>query len=370
MLKLVTPLSKHARACQEAYGDIEAARHHDQLLSAYLQSHVLRNHSPRTVTKVKGFLKSWFKTHGKTGTDLYTWEAMAVITGRRRIADYGQALVDSGLTSGTIRDYLVTLRGYFEFVLSHPYIIDHNEAAHSIRDLYCQIEQPITEYEIPVHSFGADFNKGLPLDPESLYKFFKLVNQHYLKEKFSHIRARNYAMIVLAGETGLRAEEIAHLEIKDLFFEPHKVQTRFAKSSRGSGKRARQTLFPPFARDTLRFYLTKHRVHIQGSDNTDILFPSKQGTLIVASSMQLFLKEMVAVVNRHGFPVQAHMSWHWFRRIFATRFIETFPDQLPVLISLLGHTSPNTVHRYIHHSKAWMDKRIQTVLEKVDCNGY
>ncbi len=369
MLKLVRPPSKDVQALQESYANIEAQRHHAQLLAAYLQSHVLRNHSPRTIAKTKRYLHSWFKTHGNKTRDLYTWEAMAIVTGRKRIVEYGQALIDSGLTNGTIREYFTSLRGYFEFVLSHPFIADHNDATHSIRDLYGPIEQPITEYDIPIHGYGAEF-KGLPFDAESLFKFFKLVSQHYLKQNFSHIRARNYAMIVLAGETGLRADEIAHLEIKDLFFDSHKVQTRFAKANRGSGKRARQTLFPPFARDTLRFYLSKHRIHIQGADKTDLVFPSKQGTGIAYSSMQLFLKEMVAIANRHGFSVLSHMSWHWFRRIFATRFIETFPDQLPVLISLLGHTSPNTVHSYIHHSKAWMNCRIQSVLEKVECDEY
>jgi integrase len=52
------------------------------------------------------------------------------------------------------------------------------------------------------------------------------------------------------------------------------------------------------------------------------------------------------------------------RRIFATRFIEKFPHQLSVLISLLGHVTPNTVHCYIRHSEAWMDKKILDVLNK------
>ena len=72
---------------------------------------------------------------------------------------------------------------------------------------------------------------------------------------------------------------------------------------------------------------------------------------------------MVEIASRAGFPVQPHMSWHWFRRIFATRFIEKFPDKLSVLIKLLGHVSPNTVHCYIRHSEAWADKQIQKVLE-------
>lgn len=36
---------------------------------------------------------------------------------------------------------------------------------------------------------------------------------------------------------------------------------------------------------------------------------------------------------------------------------------MDVLISLLGHSSLNTVHRYIRHSEAWMDKQMQSVIE-------
>jgi site-specific recombinase XerD len=58
-----------------------------------------------------------------------------------------------------------------------------------------------------------------------------------------------------------------------------------------------------------------------------------------------------------------HMSWHWMRRMFATRFIERFPNKLSVLITLLGHMNPGTVHRYIRHSQGWMDEQIQQALQ-------
>lgn len=74
---------------------------------------------------------------------------------------------------------------------------------------------------------------------------------------------------------------------------------------------------------------------------------------------------MSAAARAGGFAVTEYMAWHWFRRIFATRFIERFPDKLPVLIELLGHTSAGTVHRYIKHSRPWIDRQIQDVLEKV-----
>ncbi len=81
------------------------------------------------------------------------------------------------------------------------------------------------------------------------------------------------------------------------------------------------------------------------------------------SSFHEALVEMLDIVRKSNFPVAPNMTWHWFRRIFATRFIERFPQRMDVLISLLGHSSLNTVHRYIRHSEAWMDKQMQSVIE-------
>jgi site-specific recombinase XerD len=369
MLRLVPKNSKQTLRQQTAYEIHEAEKHHHQLLESFIQSHTVRNHSIKTIDKHSQFLTGWFKSHNPIHQNtLYTWQAMEPVSGRKRVTDYGKALLESGIANPTVRSYFSMLKNYFDYVLDHPFIIDHNETVHSIRDLYGSIAQPISVYDIPVHAYGSEF-KGLPLDPETILKFYKIVCQKYFNDHPSHIRARNYAMIVLAGETGLRADELSHLEIKDLFFDSHKVQTRFAKGNKGSGKKVRLTLFPPFSRDTMRYYLKNNRPHLQNATETDYLFPSKQGDLMTYSSMHTFLKETVAIANRNGFSVLPHMSWHWFRRIFATRFIEAFPDQLPVLISLLGHVSPSTVHCYIHHSQAWMNKRVQSVLEKVEFNG-
>ena len=72
---------------------------------------------------------------------------------------------------------------------------------------------------------------------------------------------------------------------------------------------------------------------------------------------------MIDIANGANFSVLNHMSWHWMRRIFATRFIERHPNKLAVLITLLGHMNANTVHKYIRHSEAWMDEQIKETLE-------
>ncbi len=380
MLKLVTSIKENQIHFEEA-GTTEAFTHHHELLEGFFQSHRIRNHSNRTLMRTQSFLKGWFDNYGDGTRSLYTWEAMKPIEGRKRIVAYGKILLDSEITNHTIRSYLGILRSYFQYVLEHPYVsLEKSGSLNSLKTpcqiqaLYGPIEQPISEYDIPQHSFdSSETRQGIPLDPEKLYDFYSVIKNHYLTtDQFCHIRARNYSMLVLAGESGLRADELNHLEIKkDLFFESKKLQTRFAKATNGSGKRARITLFTPLARDTIKFYLSQHRPYLFGAKESDFLFPSRsKNQHITYSTMAEVLQELVKIANQNGVPVANHFGWHWLRRIFATRFIEKFPNQLSVLMSLMGHSSPSTIHAYIHHSQAWMDQRIQEVMEKAESIEY
>lgn len=336
---------------------------HQQLIDGYLQSHKIRNHSENTIYEVKRFLKAWFSLHGTESRSLFTWEAMVPIIGRKRVASYGSALVESEIAPHTIRRYVGILRDYFSYVLEHPYVFV-GENPKRICDLYHSIEQPVSEFDMPVHAYNGE-SLGVPLDPAKLYEFYEAIKKHYLNKRgHAHVKARNYAMVVLAGESGLRSEEISHLETDlDLFFDSHRIQTRYAKATRGSGKRSRLTLFTPLARDTVRFYLKNHRPYLRGSKTSPYLFPAKDMRVLTHGAMLSAMKNIKESVNENNFPVGDHLGWHWLRRLFATRFIERFPHQLSVLVELLGHLTPNTVHAYIRHSSAWMDSKIIEMLE-------
>ena len=362
MLKLVSYKAKAQTALPLTQCNPEAFVFHQQLLDGYLQSHKIRNHSVNTIDETKRLLRAWFEMHGTDFRPLLTWEAMEPIQGRKRIATYGKALIESEISSHTVRRYLGILRGYFSYVLEHPFVFV-GENAKRICDLYHSIEQPVSEFDLPVHVYDGE-TLGVPLDPAKLYDFYAAIRAHYLgKPGHHHLKARNYAMVVLAGESGLRAEEVSHLEVDlDLFFDSRKLQTRFAKSTHGSGKRSRVTLFTPLARDTIQYYLKNHRPHL-GDAPSPYLFPARNGEVLSYGSMLDAMKAIKEVVNKNSFPVGDHLSWHWMRRLFATRFIERFPHQLSVLVQLLGHVTPNTVHAYIRHSEAWMDKKILDSLE-------
>ena len=118
MLELVETKSGQAVGASRS----EAYDHHKGLVAAYLQSHRIRNHSPRTLEREKKFLESWFSEHGTIAEPLFTWEGMEPVIGRKRIVEYGNALLESGLRSDTIRAYLGILSRYFSFVLEHPFI--------------------------------------------------------------------------------------------------------------------------------------------------------------------------------------------------------------------------------------------------------
>ncbi len=366
MLKLVSARAAPPIEILKVYG-AEALTHHKQLLGSYMQSHRVRNHSERTVEETARFLNGWFLLHGNQARPLYTWEAMEPVQGRNRVAIYATALKDMELTMHTMRRYLGMLRGYFSYVLEHPYVFG-GDLAKRITDTYGTIEQPVSEYDIPVHVHDGE-QQGVPFEPSKLYDFFDCLREHYINPnccRYLHERARNYAMVVLAGETGLRSDEMAHLEIAhDLFFDSHQLQTRFAKGTNGSGKRARLTIFPPLARDTIRYYLKNHRQYLRGSGGP-YLFSSTVGGPIDYNSLQRATVSIRACANRNGFAVLDHFAWHWLRRLFATRFIERFPEKLPVLIQVLGHVTGQTVHKYIRHSKAWMDAEVRGVLEGLE----
>lgn len=367
-MKLVSNASTAAETKNlKSYG-AEAITHHKQLLEAYLQSHRIRNHSSRTTDETTRFLRAWFASHGSEQRELYTWEAMEPVQGRNRIAAYAVALKDAELTMHTMRKYLGMLRGYFSYVLEHPHVFGADKTASRITNLYGPIEQPVSEYDIPAHAYD-DEQQGVPFEPSKLYDLYACLREHYIRPdclRYHHERARNYAMMVLAGESGLRSDELAHIEVDhDIFFDSHQVQTRFAKGTNGSGKRARLTVFPPLARATIQYYLKNHRPHLRGAGGP-YLFCSTNGGPIDYNSLQRAIVSMRASANKNGFPILDHFAWHWLRRLFATRFIERFPDKLPVLIQLLGHVTGQTVHKYIRHSKGWMETQTKGVLIEMD----
>jgi site-specific recombinase XerD len=259
---------------------------HHALLQGYLDTHITRNHSERTLETESRFLRGWFESFVTQDDNclegerqLFIWEAMQPALGRQRIIGFSKGLVDAGLKPRTVHSYLGYLRRLFQYVLEYPYI--PGAQVQSIASKYGRLEQPVLEYDYPVHTLDQE-EEGFVLTGERLVQFYDFVRLQYIGHNQKKLTAsRDYTMLVLAGESGLRADEIRHLDAfgphRDLFYEQNCIQTRHGKGTKGSGKRVRKTIFTPFAQATLRVYEDRIRPHFPNARSNAALFLTESG---------------------------------------------------------------------------------------------
>lgn len=344
---------------------------HHAILQGYLDTHVTRNHSERTIESERRFLTGWFENfvvederYPDGERQFLLWEAMAPITGRQRIVAFSKGLVESGLKPRTVHGYLGCLRRLFHYVLEYPYI--PGDEVQSIHSKYGRIEQPVLEYDYPVHVLDQE-PEDFALTGERLAQFYDFVRLEYLSRNQKKFPAsRDYAMIVLAGESGLRADELCHLDAlgahRDLFYEQNCVQTRCGKGTKGSGKRVRKTIFTPFAQATLRVYEDRIRLAFPNAKTNPALFLTESGDRIEYESMWRNLHVIAARARAADIALPAKFSWHSLRRSFATNFMEHHPDRPWFLMELMGHINPSTLHLYVKHSPAYYAQAIDDMV--------
>jgi site-specific recombinase XerD len=346
---------------------------HHAILQGYLDTHVTRNHSDRTIESDRRFLVGWFESfvaqddeHPDGQRQLLVWEAMEPMQGRQRIVAFSKGLVDAGLKPRTVHGYLGSLRRLFEYILEYPYI--PGTQVQSIVAKYGRLEQPVLEYDYPVHTLDQDEEEGFVLTGDELLQFYDFVRLEYIGSNQKKLTAsRDYTMIVVAGESGLRADEILHLDAlgphRDLFYERNRIQTRHGKGTAGSGKRVRKTIFTPFAQATVRVYEEHIRPNFPNAKTNPALFLSESGERISYKAMWHNLHVITDEARKAGLEMPPKLSWHSLRKSFATNFMEQHPDRPWVLMDLMGHLNPSTLHRYVKHSRAYYEQAVEDIVE-------
>ncbi len=346
---------------------------HHAILHGYLDTHVTRNHSDRTIESERRFLVGWFESfvaqddeHPDGQRQLLVWEAMEPMQGRQRIVAFSKGLVDAGLKPRTVHGYLGSLRRLFDYILEYPYI--PGTQVQSIVAKYGRLEQPVLEYDYPVHTLDQDEEEGFVLTGDQLLQFYDFVRLEYIGSNQKKLPAsRDYTMIVVAGESGLRADEILHLDAlgphRDLFYERNRIQTRHGKGTAGSGKRVRKTIFTPFAQATVRVYEEQIRPNFPNAKTNPALFLSESGERISYKAMWHNLHVITEEARKAGLEMPPKLSWLSLRKSFATNFMEQHPDRPWVLMDLMGHLNPSTLHRYVKHSRAYYEQAVEDIVE-------
>ena len=150
---------------------------------------------------------------------------------------------------------------------------------------------------------------------------------------------RNYALVQLMVQAGLRVGEVSTLHLSDVVL---RDRTGSVRVRAGKGLKDREIPLNATVRRALRRYLDLR----PGAGAQDPLFLSGRHTALPVRSIQAVIK---ALVRRAGLT-RVPVSGHTLRHTFALNYLRDNPGKLVELASLLGHESLDTTAIYTRPS--------------------
>jgi len=154
------------------------------------------------------------------------------------------------------------------------------------------------------------------------------------------LAARNYAMVQLMLQAGLRVGEVAALQVGDATLGDRSGTVRIRH---GKGLKARDVPLNATARRALRQHLDR----CPAPDADEPLFSSSQDGAMPVRTVQAVMTSLARRARLKRLAVSAHT----LRHTFALGFLRDNPGKLVELASLLGHESLDTTAIYTRPSR-------------------
>ncbi len=200
------------------------------------------------------------------------------------------------------------------------------------------------------------------------------VNALLRQAQSSRDSERNYAILQVLLQTGIRLSECSHLTFGDLTF-GERSGTLLVRA--GKGNKVRSVPLNSSARDALGTS-TGPRLDIENisvktvaakwpkpksAQAFDPLFLSQKGGKLTTSVMGQMIAELV---KSAGEFVPEETSAHHLRHTFARSYLAQYPGDLVGLATILGHSSLDTTRLYSQPSIAQLSTRV----EHLSLNAY
>jgi len=184
------------------------------------------------------------------------------------------------------------------------------------------------------------------MQPQALSKQYI----HKLLSVTSHslhgMQKRNYAIIQIILQTGIRVSELTNLELRDLKIYDRSGEIRIVNAK---GGKERTIPLNNIARRALKSYLGKRLM-----DSNSIAFLSKRDQKLTTRAVQKVISNLGKKANI------GEISPHILRHTFAINYLRSNPECLVELSALLGHESLDTTSIYTVASK----ERLASTIEK------
>ncbi len=150
---------------------------------------------------------------------------------------------------------------------------------------------------------------------------------------------RNYALIHLMVQTGLRVGEVVCLRISDAVL---RERSGYLRVREGKGRKERVVPLNAAVRRALRVYLESLEPYQPG----DYLFTTKRTGAMSVRAIQALIKSLARRAN----IIRLGVTPHTLRHTFALNYLKHNPGKLVELATLLGHESLDTTAVYTRPS--------------------
>ena len=200
------------------------------------------------------------------------------------------------------------------------------------------------------------------------------VNALLRQAQESRDKERNYAIVQVLLQTGIRLGECAALTFEDITFGERSGTLRVRA---GKGNKARSVPLNASAREALAAYVAP-RLEIdkptlkavaskwpklKSPEAHEPLWLSQKGGALTTSAMGQMIAELVKAA---GELVPEETSAHTLRHVFARSYLAQYPGDVVGLATLLGHSSLDTTRLYSQPSVEQLAKRV----DQLDINAY
>ncbi len=188
---------------------------------------------------------------------------------------------------------------------------------------------------------------------EDSEKLLSFVITHGKTVKQRHRAYRNYAMLLLMLDAGLRAGELIGLRIADLLYQHRPVTSIIIRPEISKSKRQRE--IPVSARLTEAIkYLDQYLWSETDVSNNGYAFPAglARHVMTLRQAERLLTHASMASLGR---PINPHV----LRHTFATRMMAV--TNIRCVMQLLGHSSLSSTQIYTHPSADDLRKAIDKV---------
>lgn len=312
-----------------------------QLVDAYVASQVARGFSEITIENGTGTLERFLDRLGRP-----IWEVT-----RDDVDRVLGELAARGIGATSRRGYVQALRGFHRFVTARKSV--EIEAFFGIR-----LEDPFDEFNVGRH-VGLDSPSTLPPPShERIEGFFQFLRDRIGTARKFATAGRDYALFRTLYHAGLRADEAACLEIRDVHFSRGpfgKIHVRFGKGARTSGPRPRWVPMLDGLDLILKWFLSDVRPRFLDSTS---LFCDEGGGQIHRGTIRNRLSYLLEL---EGQPKDERFSPHGLRHACATHNYERGVDLIAIQ-QMLGHWHVGTTMRYVTPSATFIEDAYRRAL--------